>query len=338
MTDGLVESEIPGKKLRSLAPEESMQDADSVDQEESPPLAPAVVLFLAAVAIGVLGVKPWQQLFDVQPSDQPNTLAESQTAADSESRQAPMRLAGNSLRKQNSRAQSLAGLSVSSEPEIPLPPMRPPSSFEVAAYSPVVFGEVQSTQWLEPETRFPQMMVASLHQNHSTDWKPMISWRKTSSGESMLPVARVRCGGLSPQSVARRADKFDRLIGQLAAKYSVDENLVKAIITRESCFDQAAVSHVGAIGLMQLMPATAQWLKVKNPAKAESNLAGGVKYFASLHKEFGSLELALAAYNAGPGNVRRYGGIPPFRETQSYVKTVLGFYRRYSAADQFVSS
>lgn len=153
-----------------------------------------------------------------------------------------------------------------------------------------------------------------------------------------VPIPNVRCMGLSPRAVARRAARFSKPIEALSNRYNIDANLVKAVVTRESCFDNAARSHVGAMGLMQLMPETAAWLKVEDPANASQNLQAGVKYLASLKKRFGSIELALAAYNAGPGNVERYNGVPPFKETRYYIKSVLSHYRSYSATEKFTQS
>jgi soluble lytic murein transglycosylase-like protein len=88
---------------------------------------------------------------------------------------------------------------------------------------------------------------------------------------------------------------------------------------------------------MQLMPETAQWLKVKDPLDPADNLRAGVRYIGALIEQFDTLELALAAYNAGPGNVRRYKGVPPFAETQAYVQKVKAHYRRYVVANQIAS-
>ncbi len=153
-----------------------------------------------------------------------------------------------------------------------------------------------------------------------------------------VPIPNVRCMGLSPRAVARRAARFSKSIDALSDRYKIDANLVKAVLTRESCFDNAARSHVGAMGLMQLMPETAAWLKVEDPTDASQNLRAGVKYLASLKKRFGSNELALAAYNAGPGNVERYNGVPPFKETRYYIKSVMSHYRSYSATENFTRS
>ncbi len=169
-------------------------------------------------------------------------------------------------------------------------------------------------------------------------YKPYRELVSFSSDENGVIVPNVRCMGLSPVQVADRAKKYDAKIFELSVKHRVSVSLVKAVVTKESCFNAAARSHVGAIGLMQLMPETAKWLKVKQPENANQNLAAGIRYLAQLRKRFGSNELALAAYNAGPGNVERYNGIPPFAETQNYVQDVLHFYRGYVATTRFVNA
>lgn len=151
-------------------------------------------------------------------------------------------------------------------------------------------------------------------------------------------VPNVKCMGLSAERVAKRAEKYDARIFELAVKHRVSANLVKAVVAKESCFNAKAISHAGAIGLMQLMPETAQWLKVSKPENVQQNLSAGVRYLAQLRKRFGSNELALAAYNAGPGNVERYKGIPPFAETENYVQDVMHFYRGYVATTRFVNA
>ncbi len=112
-----------------------------------------------------------------------------------------------------------------------------------------------------------------------------------------------------------------------ARAFHVDINLLKAVAKAESDFDPNCVSSAGAVGVMQLMPSTAATLGVKNAYDPEDNIMGGAKYLSSLSKMYGGdLSLTLAAYNAGSGNVEKYGGIPPFSETQSYVKRVLSYY------------
>lgn len=123
------------------------------------------------------------------------------------------------------------------------------------------------------------------------------------------------------------AANYDQYIQEAANKYGVPVNLVKAIIKKESSGNPLATSKAGARGLMQLMPATAASLGVKNSYDPKQNIDGGTKYIAQmLNKYKGNVGLALAAYNAGEGNVDKYGGIPPFEETKEYVKTVLGYY------------
>jgi soluble lytic murein transglycosylase-like protein len=118
------------------------------------------------------------------------------------------------------------------------------------------------------------------------------------------------------------------LVRQAAARYKLDEALLRAVVQAESAFNPQAISAVGAVGLMQLMPGTARELAVEDPLDPEQNLEGGARYLRWLLDLFpGRTELALAAYNAGPGAVMRFGGIPPYRETRSYVARVLALAR-----------
>lgn len=116
---------------------------------------------------------------------------------------------------------------------------------------------------------------------------------------------------------------YDEVIEQAAATHGVRPDLVRAVIHVESGFNPRARSHKGAMGLMQLMPKTAADLGVDNPWDPVQNIRGGVAYLGSLIREFGDEVLALAAYNAGPGAVNRYGQqVPPYRETQDYVRKI----------------
>ena len=115
---------------------------------------------------------------------------------------------------------------------------------------------------------------------------------------------------------------YGEIIDQVSAQHGVPAGLVKAVIKVESAYREGARSRKGAMGLMQLMPETARQYAVANPYEARSNIEGGTKYLKSLLERF-ELPLALAAYNAGEGAVRRFGGIPPYPETQAYVKSVL---------------
>lgn len=122
---------------------------------------------------------------------------------------------------------------------------------------------------------------------------------------------------------------FGDIIHAKAQKYDVDPALLAAVVETESSFRSHARSQVGARGLMQLMPRTGRWLGARNLYNAEQNVDAGAKYLKYLNARFdGNLTKTIAAYNAGEGNVRRYNGIPPFRETRSYVKQVMSRYEK----------
>ena len=128
-------------------------------------------------------------------------------------------------------------------------------------------------------------------------------------------------------SYSRNKNTYDHIIKQAAATHGVSEGLIKAVIHTESGFNPYARSPVGAQGLMQLMPATARRFNVSNSYDPQQNIMAGAKYLAWLLKRFNnSTRLALAGYNAGEGNVQKYGDVPPFRETQDYVRRVSSRY------------
>lgn len=120
-----------------------------------------------------------------------------------------------------------------------------------------------------------------------------------------------------------RATPFEDIIRSAARREGLDENLVKAVVETESRFDPKAVSLAGAKGLMQLMDGTAKALGVEDPFDPVANVKGGVKFLRSMLDRFGSIPLALAAYNAGPGTVEQYGGVPPYSETRVYIDKVM---------------
>lgn len=127
----------------------------------------------------------------------------------------------------------------------------------------------------------------------------------------------------TPFKQSKKSAPFDASISEHARRQGVAEDLVRAVIQVESAFNPSAVSNKGAMGLMQLMPATAKDLGVTNPFDPDQNIRGGVTYLKQLLDRFDQkVELALAAYNAGMGNVEKYGAVPPFKETRNYVAKI----------------
>ena len=136
--------------------------------------------------------------------------------------------------------------------------------------------------------------------------------------------------GFQTSKVPRgQSHEYDRLIRRAAADAGLPPALVKAVIAAESAFQPDAISRKGAMGLMQLMPQTARELGVRRAFDAEDNVYGGTRYLRRLHDKYGSWTFTLAAYNAGPTAVDRYRGVPPYAETQEYVRRVLSYYRRF---------
>ncbi len=141
------------------------------------------------------------------------------------------------------------------------------------------------------------------------------------------PTTHASSSSTQPTHASQPANRFHNAIQSLSNRYGVDAKLVNALVKQESAFDANAVSSAGAQGLMQLMPQTAKGLGVTNPMNPVENLDGGIRYLKSMMDKYnGNIPLALAAYNAGPGNVDKYDGIPPFKETQHYVRTILSQY------------
>lgn len=162
------------------------------------------------------------------------------------------------------------------------------------------------------------------------------------AGEAFLRTSTLHHGGTSdvgfprrdPQVTARSRgvpeDRFESIIRELSHLHGVEPALVKAVIRAESGFNPSAVSPTGARGLMQLMPRTAKRHGVRKPHDPRQNIEGGVKYLRSLLDLFdNNLKLALAAYNAGASAVKRHRGLPPFRETRTYVARVLQYRAQY---------
>jgi len=130
-------------------------------------------------------------------------------------------------------------------------------------------------------------------------------------------------------ALSSKSANYDSIINEAAQKYNVDTKFIKAIIQQESGFNPNATSWCGAMGMMQLMPETAKGLGVKNAYDPKDNIMGGVKYIKQQLDRFGGdRRKALAAYNAGPGAVLKHGGVPPYKETQNYVRNIMGMYQQ----------
>ena len=149
--------------------------------------------------------------------------------------------------------------------------------------------------------------------------------------QSVTEQLQQNFGGSFYDKIERRLAAYSGIIEEASEKYGISEELIKSIITAESAGKAGAKSSAGAKGLMQLMDGTAKDMGVTNSYDPEENIMGGSKYISKMLKKFdGNTELALAAYNAGPGNVMKYDGIPPFKETQSYIRKVSDYLTYFS--------
>lgn len=197
---------------------------------------------------------------------------------------------------------------------------------------------VNNTNPIEQETKFSKVM-----QNCAADAYRFreVSPRKVVFGSLVKPSSKINSSKLNynpeitnttipnipvTQKSYTRQEISD-IISEESKKHGIDEKLVKALIKQESGFNPTIESKAGAVGLMQLMPSTAKSLGVKNSKDPRQNVDGGIRYLKSMMEKYnGNLILALAAYNAGPGAVDKYHGVPPYKETQNYVKNILANY------------
>jgi soluble lytic murein transglycosylase-like protein len=166
------------------------------------------------------------------------------------------------------------------------------------------------------------------------DTKPAERFEKVLEEALDASYERDEDGSISvPSGLSERMSMWEDKLREFCEQYEVDPDLARAVMRMESGGNPNAVSRAGAIGLMQLMPGTARGLGV-DPKDPERNLEGGIKYLSQLADKYnGDHVKTLAAYNAGPSRVDSYGGVPPFPETQRYVKNVLALYRKYSRGD-----
>jgi soluble lytic murein transglycosylase-like protein len=172
---------------------------------------------------------------------------------------------------------------------------------------------------------FQSMLDAYIAQQPQLIMKPKSQSNMTSMNAFQpQPIHIKQLNESTAPKVASGNQDIDRIIQKASEKYGVSEQLIRSVVKAESNFDSNVVSRAGAQGLMQLMPATARGLGVTDPFDPEQNVMGGTKYLKQMLDRYdGNSQVAVAAYNAGPGNVDQYGGIPPFQETQNYVTKVL---------------
>jgi len=190
----------------------------------------------------------------------------------------------------------------------------------------VSFPNVES--WLSPDEQEKRQVTE--YQPYQF-FRPLLQSIRTADG-GIRVIPNVSCHKYAADFVANRSRQYAVTVAKLSAKYGIDRNLIMAVIAQESCFKYNATSSAGAQGLMQLMPDTAAILKIKDAYDPVQNIDGGIRYLSQLKKEFRSDELVLAAYNSGPGTVRRSGGVPDYPETSEYIRKVFAFRNSYRAA------
>ncbi len=189
----------------------------------------------------------------------------------------------------------------------------------------------------------PNTLSSSASANSNASQKAKAEMAPKNPEKEMLTPSQASVSvndDLPTSELSPKMTQFIPSIKQAAQKYNLPPELIAGIIWQESRGNPKAVSHCGAMGLMQLMPETAAHLGVQNPFDPDQNIEGGSKYIRQMIDRFsGNVHLAVAAYNAGPGNVEKFGRtIPPFKETQEYVPRVLGYASNFKASGLFIES
>lgn len=199
---------------------------------------------------------------------------------------------------------------------------------EIQSRVPLAFqNRIQSTSFSQALEKAEEIVSRTFQLDTSKKITPPVSTSRRSGARGNLEADYPR---LSQDEIQALMPRINAAIASASQKYGVDENMIRAIIKLESSFQPYSLSISGAMGLMQLMPVTAEWLSVTDPYDIEQNIRGGTEYFRDQLVRFdGNVELALAAYNKGPNAVLRYNGVPP--QAESYVKRVLEYYQMYNS-------